>query len=217
MTDPSHESLIRRVDATRELLLRWHRGDQEALALLVQQEQAFVAQHVRGRLGSSLRRQLETQDVVQQTMLNALRNAPRFLLSDRGQLRGLFVRMVENTLQSAANHQQRQKRDVRREQPWTAVADDTVVDLDVADTATDPSAAVAREDLRAWIRLALELLDVDDREVVERRDYQEQSFAAIAAELEEAEDTVRMRYQRALPKLAAALTKLRQGRLADLL
>ena len=217
MTGASHASLIRGVDATRELLLRWHRGDQEAMALLVQQEQAFVAEQVRARLGASLRRQLETQDVVQQTMLNALRNAPRFLLSDRDQLRGLFVRMVENTLRSAANHQQRQKRDVRREQPWTVVADDSVLDLDAAGTATDPGAAAVREDLRAWIRLALELLDADDREVVERRDYQEQSFATIAAELEEAEDTVRMRYQRALPKLAAALTKLRQGRLRDLL
>lgn len=187
------------------------------MAALVQQEQQFVAEQVRRRLGALLRRQHDTQDIVQQTMLHALRSAPRFLVSDRDHLRGLLVRMVENTLRLAGRHSQRQKRDVRREQPRSASPTGTVLDLDAAATVTDPGAAAAREDLRAWVRLALELLDVDDREVIERRDYGEQSFAEIARELGEAEDTVRMRYRRALPKLAAAMTKLRQGRIADLL
>lgn len=205
------------MDETRDLLLRWHEGDQEAMSRLLQQELAFVTEQVRRRLGPQLRRHLETQDVVQQTMLHVLRSAPRFLLSDRGHLRGLLARMVENTLRSAAHHQQRQKRDVRREQTPAAPAGSTVLDLDAAGTATDPGAAAAREDQRAWVQLALELLDVDDREVIEGRDYRDQSFAEIAAHLGEAEDTVRMRYRRALPRLAAALTRLRQGRLADLL
>ncbi|MBL8727923.1 MAG: sigma-70 family RNA polymerase sigma factor [Planctomycetes bacterium] len=205
------------MDATRELLLRWHRGDQRAMAQLVEQEYGFVRDHVHRRLGPALRRDVDTQDVVQATMLHALRRAPRFLVSDREHLRGLFVRMVENTLRSAARHQQRQKRDPRREQPRAAPADDTVLDLDVAATATDPGAAAAREDHRAWVRLALELLDADDREVIERRDYLGQSFVEIAADFGEAEDTVRMRHRRALPRLAAALIKLRQGRLRDLL
>ncbi|MBL8750787.1 MAG: sigma-70 family RNA polymerase sigma factor [Planctomycetes bacterium] len=205
------------MDATRELLLRWHGGDQQAMADLVQQEQAFVAEQVRRRLGPLLRRQHDTQDIVQQTMLHALRSAPRFLLSDRGHLRSLLVRMVENTLRSAASHQQRAKRDVRRERSMPAGDSGTVLDLDAAANVTDPGASAAREDLRAWVRLALELLDVDDREVIERRDYHEESFAVIAEQCGEAEDTVRMRYRRALPKLAAAMTKLRQGRLADLL
>jgi len=205
------------VDATRELLLRWHEGDAQAMAALVQQEQEFVAAQVRRRLGPLLRREHDTQDIVQQTMLSSLRSAPRFLLSDRDHLRALLVRMVENTLRLAAKHQQRQKRDVRRTQPPAVTPTGTVLDLDAAATVTDPGAAAAREDSKAWVRLALELLDAEDREVIERRDYDEQSFAAIAAELDEAEDTVRMRYRRALPKLAAALVKLRQGRIADLL
>lgn len=187
------------------------------MAALVQQEKDFVAEQVRRRLGPLLRRQHDTQDIVQETMLSALRSAPRFLVSDRSHLRGLLVRMVENTLRVAANHQQRQKRDVRRERPPAVSPTGTVLDLDAAANVTDPGAAAAREDLRAWVRLALELLDVDDREVIERRDYDEQPFATIAEELGEAEDTVRMRYRRALPKLAAAMTKLRAGRLGDLL
>lgn len=211
---------MRALDETRQLLVRWHEGSQEAMAELVRQEQAFVTAHVRRRLGSLLRRQHDTQDIVQQTMLQALRSAPRFLLSDRDQLRGLLARMVENTLRATARQQQRHKRDVRREQPMEPLPVDTsgsVIDLDPPSAGTDPGAAADRGEVRAWVRLAIELLDADDREVIVLREYEQLSFGAIAERLGEAPDTVRMRHRRALPKLAAAMTKLRSGRLQELL
>lgn len=189
------------------------------MADLVAQERPLVEQHIRRRLGSLLRRDVDTQDIVQETMLQALRSAPRFLLSDRAQLRGLLVRMVENRLRSAAVRQQRQKRDARRDAPLEAapVGDSAVLDLDHAASVTDPGDAAARDDVRAWIRLALELLDPDDREVLVLRDYRELAFDEIAARTGEAPDTVRMRHRRALPKLARALARLRSGRLEELL
>ncbi len=189
------------------------------MAALVAQERPLVEEHIRRRLGSLLRRDVDTQDIVQETMLQALRNAPRFLLSDRAQLRGLLVRMVENRLRSAAARQLRQKRDVRRDASLEPMAgdDSAVIDLDYASDATDPGDAAARADLRAWIRLALELLDADDREVLVLHDYRELGFDDIAARLGESADTVRMRHRRALPKLARALARLRGGRFEDLL
>jgi RNA polymerase sigma-70 factor, ECF subfamily len=205
------------VSITRDMLLRWHAGDQEAMALLVQQESEFVATQVRRRLGPLLRREHDTDDIVQATLLQALRTAPRFLVSDRNQFRGLLVRMVENALRVQANHQQRQKRDIRREQPLTAMTSDTMLDLDPPAPSTNPGAAAERSETREWVRLALELLDGDDREVIVLRDYQEHTFGEIAVLLGSAEDTVRMRYRRAMPKLARTLTRLRQGGLGDLL
>lgn len=187
------------------------------MADLVQQEAAFVAQQVHNRLGPLLRRHHDTQDIVQATLLQALRTAPKFLVSDRDQLRGLLARMVENALRVQANHQQRQKRDIRREQPLQQGASDTVLDLDPAATVTNPGAAAERTETREWVRLALELLDPGDREVIVLRDYEELSFVAIAERLGEAEDTVRMRHRRAMPKLARTLTRLREGKLGDLL
>lgn len=205
------------VSSTRDLLLRWHGGDQEAMAELVQQEGAFVERQVRSRLGPLLRRQHDTQDIVQATLLQALRSAPRFLVSDRDQLRGLLAKMVENALRVQANHQQRQKRDLRREQPIQQTSNETVLDLDPASTATNPGSAAERNETRDWVRLALELLDPADREVIVMRDYEELAFGEIAAQLGQAEDTVRMRYRRAMPKLAGTLSRLQKGRLADLL
>lgn len=189
------------------------------MAELVQQEASFVEATVRKRLGPLLRRHHDTQDIVQATLLQALRTAPKFLVSDRDQLRGLLARMVENALRVQANHQQRQKRDVRRERPLQArpSGTDTVLDLDPVADATSPGAAAERSETRDWVRLALELLDHDDREVIVLRDYEELSFGEIAAHTGEAEDTVRMRYRRALPKLARTLSRLQQGRLGDLL
>ena len=207
----------RGVDDTRELLQRWHDGDRAAMAALVEQERDLVQAQIRRRLGSLLRRSVDTQDVVQETMLQALRAAPRFLLSDRNQLRALLVCMVENRLRSAAVAQQRLKRDVRRELPLPAGANDDALDLDRVATSTDPGDAAARDDVRAWVRLALELLDVDDRDVLVSRDYHDLSFEQIAAATGEAPDTVRMRYYRALPKLGRALSRLRSGHLDDLL
>jgi RNA polymerase sigma-70 factor, ECF subfamily len=204
------------LDETRELLVRWHGGDARAMAELVEQERAFVESQVRNRLGSLLRRSVDTQDIVQETMLHALKNAPRFVLSDRKQFRGLLTRMVENRLRSSSAHQQRQKRDQRRESPF-GPTDAEPLDLDRPSAVTDPGDAACRDDVRSWVRLALELLDADDRDVLVMRDYQELSFDQIAAETGEAADTLRMRHQRALPKLARALARLKAGRIEDLL
>lgn len=199
------------------MLVRWHHGDQAALATLVEQEFEFVAAQVRRRLGPLLRREHDTQDIMQATLLQALRTAPRFLVSDRAQFRGLMVRMVENALRVQANRQQRQKRDVRREQPLAQPSPETVIDLDQAAPSTSPEVAAQRSEAREWVRLALELLDDDAREVIMLRAYHELTFGEISARLGVAEDTVRMRYSRAMPKLACTLTRLRTSGLREVL
>lgn len=187
------------------------------MAELMQQEAAFVEEQVRRRLGPLLRRQHDTQDIVQAMLLQALRTGPRFLVSDRQHLRALLARMVENSLLVQARHQQRQKRDIRREQPIAVGTTDTVLDLDPSANITNPGAAAERSETRDWVRLALELLDADDRQVIHLRDYEDLAFGEIATELGEAEDTVRMRYRRAMPRLAKTLARLREGKLGELL
>jgi len=204
---------------TRDLLVRWHGGDQAALAELVQQDKDWIDAQVRRRLGPMLRRRNDTQDIVQQTLVEVLRCGPRFVVSDRGHLRGLLAKMVENVLRVQANHHQAQKRDMRREQaPVAAPAvGDSILELDLPGNMTRPDRAAERNETRDWVRLALEFLETDDRNAVIWRDYEELSFAEIATRLGTAEDAARMRYRRALPKLAKALSRLREGKLDQLL
>jgi RNA polymerase sigma factor (sigma-70 family) len=203
------------VNPTRELLLRWHRGDREALGELVAQDAAWIAAHVHRRLGPLPRARAETQDIVQHTLLQLLEAGPRFVVDDRDHLRALLARMVENVLRWHARHARQQKRDVRRELPMLPpVGADSVLDLTPPAGTAGPATAAASGEARDWVRLALCLLDPDDRDVIVWREYEDLPFATIAARLGIGEAHARVRFQRALPKLGRTLQHLRTGGVA---
>ena len=62
-------------------------------------------------------------------------------------------------------------------------------------------------------RLDPELLEPEDRQVVMLRQWHEFEFAEIGQRMGLSEDAARMRFQRALPKLARKLEGLRRGEL----
>jgi RNA polymerase sigma factor (sigma-70 family) len=147
---------------------------------------------------------------VQGAALAALQYTPRFLTADRQQFRALVARIVENHLRDAYDHHAAQRRHPGRERE---LPDDSVLDLDRSRHATgQPPVAASRDEQEAWVRLALELLDPPDRQVLLLRQWQELEFAEVARQLGIGEDAARMRFQRALPKLAQQLARLRQGR-----
>ena len=58
---------------TPDLLRRWHEGDEAALSRLLERELPWIRQLVHRRLGPLLRRSGETQDFVQEAMVEVLR------------------------------------------------------------------------------------------------------------------------------------------------
>jgi RNA polymerase sigma-70 factor (ECF subfamily) len=199
---------------TADLLRRWHAGDRQALDLLIAQHLPWLQEHVRRRLGPLLRRRGQTQDFVQEAMVDVLRYGPRFVLSDQAQFRALLGRIVENTLRDQFEWHTAKKRAVQRED---ALPSGSVVDLDSgARAVTRPWEAAERSESQEWIRLALELLEPEDRKVLLLREWHGLSFQEVGKELGMQENTARMRFQRALPKLAHKVRELRDGRLPDL-
>jgi RNA polymerase sigma factor (sigma-70 family) len=165
-----------------------------------------------------VRRRHETGDIVQHTLVEVLKAGPRFVVEDRGQLRALLARMVENVLRYHARHDRQQKRDVRREVPVElAAASESVLMLGPSAAGPGPATQAAADETRDWIRLALQLLDPDDRDVVVWRELEERPFAEIGARLGISEAHARVRFQRAVPKLAQKLQQLRQGRIDEAL
>ncbi|MBL8754430.1 MAG: sigma-70 family RNA polymerase sigma factor [Planctomycetes bacterium] len=199
-----------------ELLRRCHEGDAAAFAELVAHDGAWIGDHVHRRLGPALRARVDTQDIVQNTLLEVLRSGPRFVVDDRAQMRALLVRMVENVLRHQARHDRQQRRDVRREQPLAPASGDSVLQLSPP-TAAGPATQAAAGEQRDWVRLALELLEPDDRDVLVWREFEGLPFATIADRLGLAEAHARVRFQRALPKLGRKLQLLQQGRLGEAL
>jgi RNA polymerase sigma factor (sigma-70 family) len=192
-----------------ELLQRWHGGDQTALAQLVEASLPWLRQHAERRLGAFLRERGDAGDYVQDALLDFLRDAPRFQVRDEHQFRGLLVRVLENTLRDKHDWFRAKRRFLGQVGPLPA---DSVLDLHSgAMQSSTPSRAVGREENRAWVRLALELLDPEDRKVILGRDYEQRSFVEIGAELGLTAAAVRMRWSRAVARLGQAMVRLRAG------
>lgn len=166
----------------------------------------WAREFVSRRLRRELRGDAETIDFVQEAMLSLVRRgAPA--VRDDDEFRALLSRVLENDLRDRNRYVHRECRDVRR---VLGGLSDTVLRVDPpARGVTSPTARVDRDEREAWIRLALELLAPEDREVIRLREWDELTFEQIGEKLGVAPDAARMRYQRALPKLARKVAALR--------
>ncbi|MCR9247471.1 MAG: RNA polymerase sigma factor [bacterium] len=192
-----------------ERILTAHSGDYEAMQALLAEHLPWIEQHVRRKLSKLLRRDGETQDFVQEAVLEVLREGPKFALENRDGFRSLLARIVENNLRDRYRHLFRECRDIRRQR---AIPSDSVLVLDDAvRRVTEPPANAERGEREAWMNLAVEMLAPGDREVVRLRVWEGQQFAEIGRTLGLGEDAARKRYGRALPRLARKLEMLREG------
>jgi len=197
---------------TLTLLQRWHGGDRQALETLLARDLPWLAAEVRRRMGPELLQRADVDDVVQQAAIAVLQSGPRFLVADRDHYRALMLRIVENTIRKQIRLGRQQKRAAAREEPLPS---GSVVALDGA--ATRPSAAADRNERRAWVQLALELLQDGDREIILLRQWEGLPFATVGEQLGIAEDAARMRFERALARLARTVQQLRSGQLQSVL
>jgi RNA polymerase sigma factor (sigma-70 family) len=200
-------------DRTYQLLGRWSEGDEDALAEILQRDLPWIRKRIEARCGELLRQRVETEDLVQEAMLEVLRFGPRFQIANRNAFRGLMVRIIENVIRGELDYHQALRREIARERPLPG---DTLLQLgSELPSVTRPSQHAQRSEREAWVRLALELLDPRDRDVVLLRQWKELSFAEIAEELGISESGARMRFQRALPKIAKQVAALREGRVDE--
>lgn len=197
-------------DETPHLLRRWHEGDREALERLVALHLPWLRGHVHTRLGPFLRERGEVADYLQDVLLEFLRDGPRFLVADGRQFRRLLMRVAENTLRDKNDWYRAQRRHLAAGAQVSP--SDSLLDLQSGlVVSSTPSRALQREETKAWVRLALELLEPDARKVIVERDYAGKSFVQIGEELGMSGDAVRMRWTRAVAALADTLRSLQAG------
>jgi len=197
-------------EATVLLLAQWHAGDGAALGRLIDLHMPWLAEHVQRRLGQFLRAHAEPMDYLQDTILAFLRDAPRFQVRDGTHFRALLARIAENSLRDRHDWFRRKRRDLARN---AEMPTDSVLCLDSAlRNSSTPSRNAARNETRDWVRLALELLAGDDRRILVARDYENRSFEDIGADFGLTPNAARMRWTRAVARLADAMKELRAGR-----
>ena len=118
-----------------------------------------------------------------------------------------LYRLAMDTLIEIWRRQNCDGRDPRREIPWPDRSSAQQV-LKLIDSATTPSEAFAREELRQRVQEVLSQLKPIDREVLWMRHFDQLSFADLAMLLHISENTAIKRYARALQRLKDLLPDL---------
>lgn len=169
----------------RQLLQRARDGDEEALGELLQEHRPYLRLLALRVVEGPLAARLDPSDVIQQTLLSAIRDFPAFDGSQPREFLAWLVRIHERNLQDAVReHIVSQKRGIGREQ---ALAEATAL-LD--GNISSPSARLLQGEQAVWLAQALESLPADQREAVRLRHLEGKSLAEMAEKMDRSERAV---------------------------
>src|SRR5947207_3433296 len=191
--------------AQSRALVRARSGDEDALSALFAAHHARLVRMIELRLDASLRRRLDPCDIVQEAWLEVARRFREWCAQDALPFH-VWLRLI--TAQALAQAQRRHlaahMRDALREVPQResrmCVSAASAADAFVA-SATSPTQAVQRDEVRARVLAALEELDEIDREIVALRHFEGLSNEEAAAELGIEPAAASKRFVRALLRL----------------
>ena len=195
---------------TTRCLESWYSGQEEGLKALLEEHLPWIRRHVKKRLGPLLRRKGETEDFVQDAVVQFLRYGPKIRIMDGNRFRALLTKIVENTLRDQYDRFTAYRRNLAKERP---LPEDTRLLLDPPRKGVEsPSHAACENEREAWIRLGMELLEPNDREMLIFRQWNKMTFPEIAKHLGISEKAAWMRHNRALVELGKKVGDLRQGK-----
>jgi len=190
---------------TMELVRRAQAGETEAREALFSRYAGRVLAIVRARLGARLRAHLESGDLMQDALLEALRGLERFEMRDESSLIRWLAQLVEHRITARASYHAAAKRDgplvplegERAGEPGT---------LDLAAREAGPATEIQSRESRQAVQSALAELPERQREIVLLRDYAGASWEEVAeAAGAPSAAAARMLHARALVKLGELL------------
>jgi RNA polymerase sigma-70 factor (ECF subfamily) len=181
-------------------------ADVAALTKMFEEHQSRLLVMLQSRIDPAMAARVSANDVLQETFLLARRRWLGFASSGMSPYSWLY-RLAMDSLIEAWRRQNCDGRDPRREIPWPDRSSAQQV-LKLVDSATTPSEALARDELRQRVQQVLSTLKPIDREVLWMRHYDQLSFADLAMLLKIPENTAMKRYVRALRRLKDLLHDL---------
>ena len=170
-------------------------GSGDALNILFERCAGKLLALIRLRLGPSLRAHLESQDILQASLLKAFERIEQFERSNIDSLMAWLARIAENEIRDQADYHGRQRRDAARVTPVEGGLDGLENRLRSLVSGVILNEAMGR------LERALESLDDQYREIIVLRKYEELSFTEIAERLGKSPDACRMLLARALTGL----------------
>ena len=192
--------------ATVELVRRAQLGEAEAREELFARYAERVLPIARVRLGARLRGALESTDILQEALLEALRGLERFEMTDESSLIRWLATLVDHRITARASYLGAAK----RANASVSLDGETHSGKRLAHeppaTTPSPSAELEARERDGAVQQALAELPELYREIVLLRDYAGASWEEVARELAApSAAAARMLHARALVKLGAAL------------
>lgn len=201
-------------DTTKLLISRVQAGDRDALETLCSRYLMRVLAAVRARLGAKLRQKVESWDVVQDVLIDAVRRVNSFEFRTEGAFLKFLNKIVENRIRDEADRWAAKKRDANLEVPLKPSSPDGA---DPYSTITlkqgwgSPSGILSLSEDLSRLEAAMDNLTEEYRELIVATKLEGRTYAEIAEESEISTDAVRMRLSRAMAALTREFRKLDGG------
>lgn len=189
--------------ASQTLLDAARTGSEEAKEALLARYAGRLLALIRLRMGPSLRAHLESQDLLQATLLKSYARLRDFRGDDPAALMAWLAAIARHEVADQVDFQRRQRRDLVRETGLGPEAEAVPAQVRSALSQAIWSEQAAR------LEAALEALPEPQREVIVLRKLEELSFAEIGERLGTSEDACRMRFARAMAALTVRLGGMR--------
>lgn len=196
-------------DDTDKLLDRANLGDDSAVEKLLKRHRERLRLMVVVRLDPRLASRIDPSDVVQESLLKASNR-----LSDYLQTRPMpfypWLRQIawEQLVDLHAHHIRAEKRSIEKEAEQQLILSNRSVGQLIDHFAAsdgEPYRQLVKKEIRQRVRFALDALKPADREILVMRFLEQLSVRDIAAVLQLAEGTVRMRQLRSLERIRGIL------------
>ena len=189
---------------TRHLVELAKEGDRAALEKLSQTYSERVQRIVRMRMGKELRSKLESMDIVQDTLICAIRGLDRFTYTDEGDFTRWLSHITENRLRDNLDRLHADKRDIRKEKPLNSDKGDgrqsRVQPIEPLYTAT-PSVEIEKKEQLDRLERAMDALKPEYKEVILLTKIEGLSYKEAADRLGKSPNALRMLLCRAMAAL----------------
>ncbi len=186
-------------------------GGGTQLGELLQAYQNYLTLLARTQIGRRLQARISPSDVVQETVMDAVRDFGQFHGSSEREFLGWLRQiLINNLMRCVEQHIKAAKRDVRCEVSLQQIASDvdqtaTFIDRFVLTGQQSPSAVASQRELAVVIADLLAKLPEQYRDVIVLRNLEGLSFEEVAQEMDRTVGAVRMLWIRAIDRFRAVV------------
>lgn len=196
---------------TQQLITLVKDGDEHALNRLCTVYTERVRWMIRLRMNNELRSKLESMDVVQDVLINALQGLGDFTYENEGDFIRWLSKIAENSLRDDLDKLHADKRDIRKEVRLGGYGSTTsggILEIPGPIDATTPSVIMSKGEDLAKLEKAIDTLKPEYKEVVVLTKIEGLSYSQIGDRLGKSPDAVRMLLSRAMAALTTAFRNI---------